>query len=1142
MKNTAKRKSLKSRIKRSLCLLAVIFAQLTLSGVYAQTTNLTIQKKNITVKEVLTLIEKNSQVVFFYADKDVDLNRKVSIDVKNQPISKVLEELFKNSLNAFKLDGNQVYISKKQKQVEEKVKPANKTNKISGVITDEKNQSIIGVIVMLNGTSVGTFTDVNGRFSLEAPENGQLKISYLGYETQLVDLEGRTSLNILFSESTKNLDEVVVVGYGTQKKISVTGAISTVGNELLVKSPNASISNTLAGRVTGLSTIQYSGQPGADAPEIFVRGLGSLTTDGSAPLMLVDGVERSFDQLDPNEVESISILKDASATAVYGIRGANGVILVTTRRGTEGAPKISFTTSTGVQVPSRLVKLADSYTYATKFNEALLSDNPAANLMFSSKTIEAFKTGSNPYIYPNTDWIGQIVKPFSPQSQYNINITGGSKEVKYFVSLGYLNQEGQFNTFGVTNATNFGYKRYNYRANVDLQMTKTTTLSFTTGGRIETGQSPFGNSSIFYGIYQTVPFSGFVLDGKSYTIGQKQIGMSGIYDGADVIALGRGYTSSTYNTMNLDVALIQKLDFITKGLNWRIKYSNNSTIGLQKTRYSSTASYQPNYLTDIPGDNFGKGDSTVVFLKNGVDGSLDYGESSSVSRNWYAETAFSYDHTLGDHQVTGLLLYNESKSYYPAIYADIPTGYVGFAARATYNYKSKYLADFNLGYNGSENFAPGNRFGFFPAVSVGWVVTEEKFLKDKISFLDFLKFRMSYGEVGNDKQGSSRFLYLPDSYLANTYIPESSWSHQYDGYSFGINNPINQTVAGEGKTGNPGVTWEVAKKTNIGMDMKLFKGKLGITGDVFYEYRNNILTTRNTVPSLLAINLPTVNIGSVENKGFEVELKWRDNIGKLNYYLTGNVSFARNKILYIDEIPKNEPYLYYTGNRVGQPFGYVFSGFWNANEVAHYNDLDAQGKRITPDYGYAPKPGDSKYTDLNSDGKINSDDQKAIGYPDYPEFNFSLSGGISYKGFDISMMWTGVTDVSRVLNETWRDAFGATQNRCLLQWLSDNSWTPETANTAILPRISFTSLTNNAKTSTLWLRDASYIRLKNLEIGYSFDNGTLKKLGISSIRIYTNGYNLLTFDYLKFMDPEQRTTTPDYPMITIYNLGLNVNF
>ena len=1083
--------------------------------------------QNVTLKEFIKQIESKTTFTIVYRDILINDKNDISVNVIESPLEEVIKDVFsKKGLKAVFNNKTIVITKKKQDPI-----IIDRNSKVTGIVLDEKGIPVIGASVMVPGTKIAAITDVNGKFSVEAPNASKLRISYIGYDAKEEEIRG-SSMKISLLESPKNLDEVVVVGYGTQKKVSVTGAISSVGNELLIKSPNASIANTLAGRVTGLSTVQYSGQPGADEPSIYVRGLGSLTNDASSPLMLVDGVERSFSQLDPNEVESITVLKDASATAVYGIRGANGVILVTTRRGVEGKPKISFTMSTGVQTPSRLVKMADSYTYATKYKAALLSDNPAASLMFSPQAIEAFRTGSSPYMYPNTDWIGEIVKPSSPQSQYNINVTGGNKDVKYFVSLGYLNQEGQFNTFS-SNSYNFGYKRYNYRANVDLQMTKTTTLSFTTGGRVQIGQDP-GSNSPFYSLYQDVPFAGLFKDGKSYLIGQKQIGMSGTYGGASAIGFGQGFREATANVMNLDISLTQKLDFLTKGLNWRIKYSSNSTVGMTKVRYSSKASYQPNYLTDIPGNTFGQGDSSVVFVKNGSDGTLGYNESSSVSRNWYAETAFSYDRTFGDHQVTGLLLYNESKNYYPSIYSDIPTGYVGLAARGTYNFKSKYFFDFNLGYNGSENFAPGMRFGFFPAVSGGWVITEEKFLKDKISFLDFLKFRVSYGEVGNDRQGSSRFLYLPDSYIANTFVSGPSWSNLDGGYSFGTNNPTNQTIAGEGKIGNPGVTWEVAKKTNIGMDMKLFAGKLGITGDVFYEKRNNILTTRSTVPSLLSINLPAVNIGSVENKGFEVEIKWRDNIGKVNYYITTNTSFARNKILYMDEIPKNEPYLYYTGNRVGQPFGYVFDGFFSNADIAKLADF--------PNYGYIPKAGDCKYVDLNNDGKITTDDQKAIGYPDYPEVNFSLSGGFSYKGFDFSMMWTGVTNVSRLLNDTWRVAYGSTQNRALLQWLADNSWTPETANTALAPRISFTSTNNNTKTSTLWLRDASYIRLKNVEIGYSFANATLKKVGISNVRIYTNGYNLLTFDKLKFMDPESRTSTPDYPLTTIYNFGLNVNF
>ncbi|MDD4992140.1 MAG: TonB-dependent receptor [Paludibacter sp.] len=1116
----------------------------------AQDTKITLKIKQQPLGEVLNQIELKTGYSFLVRSNDVNLKELVTIEIINKTVNDVLNILFKKQAISFEITGKSISIFKPQKSQNTSPVPASKPQKrATGIVLDEKGLPVIGANIKILGSNIGVITDINGRFSIEVPINTKLRVSYIGYDAKEEEIKIGSDMIISLEQSLKSLEEVVVVGYGTQKKISVTGAISSVGNEFLIKSPNSAISNTLAGRVTGLSTVQYSGQPGSDEPAIFVRGLGSLTSDASSPLMLVDGVERSFNQIDPNEVESVTVLKDASATAVYGIRGANGVIIVTTKRGTEGAPKISFTMSTGMQTPSRLVKMADSYTYAMKYNEGQLSDNPLispSSLMFTPEAIKAFKTGSNPFIYPNTDWVGQIVKPYSPQSQYNINISGGSKVAKYFVSLGYLSQDGQFNTFNTADTYNFGYKRYNYRANVDLQMTKTTTLAFTTGGRVEVRQQPgqMAYDGVFPVLYGAVPFAGLISDSKLYLIGQNQVGMSGTYNGAQAVGFGTGYQNATSNILNLDIQLSQKLDFITKGLNWRLKYSNNSTVGFTKSRQKSKAYYTPKYLTNVPGPNFNKGDSTVVFVQNGTDGLIGYGESSWNARNWYMESAFSYDRTFGNHQITGLLLYNESKIYYPSVYNDIPTGYVGLAARGTYNYKSKYLVDFNLGYNGSENFATDKRFGFFPAISAGWVMTEEKFLKDKVSFLDFLKLRMSYGEVGNDRQGSSRFLYLPDSYITNTNPGGLNAGNNVlaGGYSFGINDPTMHITAAEGKIGNPGVTWEKAKKTDIGIDVKLLSGKLGITGDVFYEYRNNILTTRNTVPNILSFNLPAVNIGEVENKGFEAEVKWRDKIGNVNYYITGNVSYAKNKILYMDEIPRNEPYLYQTGKSVNQPFGYVFTGFWSANEVAQYNDLDAQGKRITPDYLYMPKPGDCKYQDLNGDGKINSDDQQAMGFPDYPEFNFSLSGGLSYKGFDFSMMWTGASNVSRSFNSTWRVAFGGTHVSGLLQWLADNSWTPETANTALAPRISFTSSDNNTKNSSLWLRDASYIRLKNVEIGYNFAGSALKKLGISGVRVYTNGYNLLTFDKLKFIDPESRTNSADYPLITIYNVGINVNF
>jgi len=991
---------------------------------------------------------------------------------------------------------------------------------ITGRVTGSDNEPIIGATIMFQGTTVGTLTDINGRFSLPLPAGAQtMVVSFVGMDPQTIEIGASNEYNVVLAESVVGLEEVVVIGYGTQKRISVTGAIVAVDATELVKSPSATVSSSLAGRVTGLTSVQYSGQPGADEPNLYVRGLGSLSSNASQPLMLVDGVERSFSQLDPNEVQSISILKDASATAVYGIRGANGVIIVTTKRGAEGAPKISFTSSVGLQQPTRLVEMADSYLFATKHNEATLGDNPNATPVFSNAAIKAFKDGGN-LIYPNTDWVNYLTKDYAQQNQHNLNISGGSKNLKYFVSLGYLNQDGLFKTFDTDYSYQFGYKRYNYRTNLDLDLIETTKISLTLGGRQETRQEPGSqpSESIWTVLYWAVPYSGMIHDGKRILLSNSYIPTTEKKDGLNAIGWGTGFRKATNNVMNIDIGLTQDLDFLTKGLSWRIKYANNSNNQHNKTRTTSKATYDPFYLCNVGG---AVGDSTIVFKKSGSDGLLGYNESSGKGRNWYMETALSYDQSFGSHNVTGLLLYNQSKTYYPQYYSDIPSGYVGLAARVTYDYRSKYLLDVNLGYNGSENFAPENRFGFFPAVSLGWTLSEENFLKNKVSWLDFLKLRASIGTVGNDRLGSNRFLYLPDSYNAES-----------GSYSFGTTTPTNLIGASEATLGNPNVTWEKALKQNYGFDARFLKGNLSLSVDVFKEMRSNILTTRNTVPSILNISLPAMNIGEVENKGYEIELKWRDrtDIG-LNYYLTGNMSFSRNKIIYMDEIPQNEPYLYRTGGRVNQPFGYVFAGFWTPEEVANYTEY--------ADHSWVPRPGDTRYVDLNNDMVINSDDQRAIGYPDYPEYIASLSMGADFKGFDISMLWNGVTNVSRQMSDTWRQAFSNLGDRSLLKWLAYNSWTPETAETALAPRISFTGLINNTRTSDLWIRDASYIRLKNLELGYTLPTAFTKRFGVSNLRVYANGYNLLTFDRLKFMDPEGQR---DYPLIKIYNLGVNVTF
>lgn len=1003
---------------------------------------------------------------------------------------------------------------------------------VTGKVTDDQGVPLPGVAVAEKGTTRGTVTDVNGQYQIKVNSGSALIFRFIGYVTQEVTVGNKTVINVKLKPSSTSLDEVTVVAYGQQKKVSITGAISSIGSAELQKSPLVNVANSLAGKVTGLSTVQSSGQPGADNPEIYVRGIASLTTTASQPLMIVDGVERSFMSLDPNEIESISILKDASATAVYGVRGANGVIIVTTKRGKLGAPKISASFSTGLQQPTQLLKFADSYTYALKYNEAQLNDNPNLDpslLKFSPQAIQAFKTGSDPLIYPNTNWLSYIMKPTTGQSQGNINISGGSEKLKYFTSLGILNQDGLFRTFDTQNNYNFSFKRYNYRSNLDMQITKTTKLSATIGGQVGiTNQpntsDPFNN--LFRDIYWSVPYSGpgivdgkYILSGERYIPGQKKDALQQYY--------GRGFSNMLNNTLSADLGLEQKLNFI-KGLKFRTKFSYNTNYQHSKIRTSSANTYEPVYLKDVD-PTVDPNNNQIVYIRNGVANNLSYGEAYGTGRNWYFEAGLDYDHTFGKHHFGGLLLYNEQKLYYPVQYTDIPLGLVGLVGRVTYDYKNTYLADLNIGYNGSENFARNKRFGLFPAASVGWVVTNESFLKNQ-TFMDFLKLRASYGEVGNDMLGGTnrlngtRFLYLPNSFNATS-----------GGYSFGTDNPTNKQAATEGTIGNPNVTWETAKKQNYGVDMEFMKSKLAITFDYFIENRSNILTTRGTVPGFVAYTLPAVNIGKVRNQGYEVEVKWNQPVNdKFRYFISANVSHTKNKIIFMDEVPQSYPYLYRTGHPVGQPFGYVFDRFYNPNDPNNAN---------LPDQQYTLKPGDVVYKDLNGDGIINQNDQQAIGYPTYPLYNAGINLGFQFKNFDFSMAWAGAAQTSRLLDETYRIAFNVTGDRSLLQYMADGSWTPETASTATYPRMTLTGISNNTKNSDFWLRDASYLRLKNMEIGYTIKGVALKKMGVNNIRAFLNGANLITISKLKITDPESRTgSDSQYPLTKIYNLGVRVGF
>ena len=995
------------------------------------------------------------------------------------------------------------------------------TISVKGNVRDQSGEPMAGVNVIVEGTTIGTMTDSNGNFTLNVPSTSiKIKFSYIGYEDQIVLIKNNRNLNITLNENSEMLDEVQIIGYGTQKKITVTGAVSSVGTKDILKSPVPNIAQALTGKVPGLSTIQYSGQPGADDPAIFVRGIGSLDAKRAAPLVMVDGVERSFFRLDPNEIENITVLKDASATAVFGVRGANGVILVTTKRGEEGKAQISVSTSASLQKPIRLYEYANSYDYAVAFNEKLTNDG--ASPVFGEKILDAFKNHTDPLLYPDMDWMELILKPTSFQSQHNLSISGGTDRVRYFTSVGILTQDGLFRSFDAGYNSNFTYNRYNYRANLDIDVTRSTLLKINLGGRLEDTKEPNTKSNLFTFLTRVTPFGGAGLyDGKWIHTSPDNIGWDkGALENADPFEcfFGKGYNQRIYNEINLDLSLQQKLDFLTKGLSLNIKGSYNSGYTHRKNRYKEIPYYTAHRDPET---------NELFFRKFREESQLYFEESTDRGRNWYLEGSLNYDRKFGKHQVGALILYNQWRDQYPDPaqfdYVSIPRGYVGLVGRATYNFDNRYMVDFNVGYNGSENFAPGHRYGIFPAFSAGWILSEEKFMKNQ-SFINYLKIRGSYGIVGNDLMNTkSRFFYLPDAY--NPYGTS---------YNFGVDVSGNRDGATELQMGNPLVSWEKAGKQNYGLDISILDEHLSGSFDYFIEKRHDILTTRNTAPNFIAITMPVVNIGKVDNKGFELVLKWNHSIGDFKYWINGNLSYAKNKIVYKDEIPHKYPWLYETGQSVGQPFGFIFDGF--------VTEADLESGKL-PDHKLDLKPGDAKYKDLNGDNIIDDNDQCPIGNPIYPQLTAGITAGFEYKGFDFSMLWAGSGKVSRFISAGLRVPFGG-GNYGLLQYMIDDHWTPETAETAKTPRFSGAANANNyTRNSTLWLKDASYIRLKNVQIGYTFKGEWMKKIHLKNMRIYASGENLLTFDHLKIADPEATDDKQfQYPLQMIFNIGLNLNF
>lgn len=1018
---------------------------------------------------------------------------------------------------------------------------------ITGTVVDDSGEAVIGATVLVEGkdASAGTVTDFDGVFKLNVAAGSKLKISYIGCVTQTVKaVDGMT---VILKNDAVVLQGVEVVAYGVQKKVTVTGALSSVKSEDLTRTPVTSVNNVLAGQLSGVTTVQYSGEPGSDAASVFVRGQG--TWNDSSPLIQVDGVERSMSDIDPEEIESITVLKDASATAVFGVRGANGVVLITTKRGNEGTAKVDVTTSFSALMPTKMVEQASSYDYALFHNQMRLNDGMEPQ--FSDAILNKFITGNDPIRFPSTKWADYIMKDVTLQTKHNVNISGGTKTMRYFVSAGLMTQGGLFKEFNQDYDYGYQYNRFNYRANLDLDVTNTTTISFNVAGNVSNADKPNtgqGSSGLIMTMYQATPFSSpGLVDGKFVSVNTDYTdginlpfiggnGMSYFGNGGvnEIAAVNGGHISTNINKLQMDLQLQQKLDFITKGLLFKIKGSYNNQFNVVKEGTVTKATYYPQIQED----------GTILYRKQGENGMQDYREKTSKARDWYFETSLNYNRTYGDHTVTGLLLYNQSKTYYPSYLSDIPRGYVGLVGRVTYDYKSRYMAEFNIGYNGSENFHPDRRFGTFPAGSIGWIASDEKFFKPLSKVVSFLKLRASWGLVGNDRIGGSRFMYMSDPYTVgeNQYLVRNG-----HGYNFGIDNATIYMGAYESSKNNPDVSWEKAFKQDYGFDMHFFNDRLRTSFDFYHEHRTDILLQDQTAPIHIGFAVPYANLGVVNSWGWELSFKWNDKVNDdFRYWATLNLSHNQNEVVEMKEAPLSNDYQYQKGHRLGARSMYKFFRFYDSDTPRLYEETFGHPY---PKQLVELKDGDAVFVDLDGDGVITPNDMtRDLGYTDDPEYIAGLNMGLSYKDWEVSMQWTGAWNVSRMVEDVFRVPFqsrtGNTEGG-LLQYHVDHTWSPDAPGQDYeYPRATWENgATNNYQNSALYEKDAKYLRLKTLQIAYNFHFPFLKKLGIQRMQTAISGYNLLTFTPFIWGDPETKTSSsPSYPLQKTYTISLKLNF
>ncbi len=1086
----------------------------------------TVKAENVEIRKILTQIERQTKVKFVYSSNAIGAERKVSVRVIDSKLSDVLDKTLRPLQISYRLIGGQIMLHPGAGDSSEEPPsgdvPLEKA--ISGTITDENGNGLPGVSILLKDTQHGTSTNATGAFSIVVPdEHAILILSFVGYVSQEITVGDQSQFNVSLLPDQKALEEVIVVGYGTQKKSTLTGAIAAIKSEEILKSPTSNVTNSLTGRMPGVFTFQRSGKPGFNQADILIRGRS--TTGNASPLIIVDGSERpTFGDIDPNEIETISVLKDASATALFGIKGGNGVILITTKVGQEGKARISYSGNLALQSYVNLPQILDAYTAASLLNEA--NANIGKEPAFSEIELMKYRDGSDPIRYPDVDWFDYLTRKVYPQHQHNINISGGSKIAKYFVSMGYLHEDGFFKKFD----TPYGYRttpfynRYNIRSNFDINLNKDLVFSVKLGTRFEKRYTPAGNANsatdgeIEYLLHRIngLPSYGFapmLPDGR--LLENPSVGVN-LFNPLGFLTR-RGYGIKMNNAIESTLALNYNLKNLLEGLTFRTQLAYDAYYFAERRQNGNYASYVINQVTGDVTLNGTVQDTPLSGLVSAYNGTLN--------SNW--QTSLNYSNNFQRHGVTGLFLFQRQSSKVAG--AQAPFASQGFVGRLTYNFDDRYYVEFNGAYNGSENFAPTRRYGFFPALSAGWNVSNERFLK-QLNWLTLLKVRGSIGKIGFDKIGGNRFLYLDEYGRTSTVTSgQGLYSKPNTATQFGLpSSVVTYPSVIHSRIGNPFITWETSTKRNIGFESNFFNGLLVLNADYFNENRTGLLLNRQSGLVTYGEAYPSVNLGEVYNYGYEIELRHDNRIGGIRYGIASHLSFARNKILNVDE-PSNRPdYQKAAGHRIGQIRGYRTEGFYQSQTDIDDSPVNRLGR---------PIPGDLKFTDYDEDGAITSDDQVPIGYSNIPEYTFSTEPSVHWKQFSASVMFQGVANVSSNVQWNQRENNGNQMYEHML-----GRWTPENSQNATWPALqpaiggNFMSYNSN----DFLLTNANYIKLRNAQISYLFSKDLASKLGLSSLRVTLSGQNLITWTQMRYLDPESSTKFV-YPISRIYNLRLNLD-